>query len=109
MIVDPQLAMFGHVMTLEELIADGIALLREQEYGGPYYGCFSGGKDSIVIKRLTEMAGVDVEWHYNVTTIDPPELVRYIREHHKDVIWERPNEPFFRMMRRKGFPLAASC
>ena len=55
--------------------------------GSPYYGCFSGGKDSIVIKELARMAGVPVEWHYNVV-IDPPELMRFIRAHHPDVRWE---------------------
>ena len=50
-----------------------------------YYGCFSGGKDSVVIKRLAEIAGIKVSWYYRVTTIDPPELIRFIKEHHKDV------------------------
>ena len=54
--------------------------------GSPYYGCFSGGKDSVVIKELARMAGVKIEWHYNVI-IDPPELMRFIKDHHPDVEW----------------------
>nr|WP_066649576.1 phosphoadenosine phosphosulfate reductase family protein [Christensenella timonensis] len=44
-----------------------------------YWLAFSGGKDSCVIKRLAEMARVKHEVHYNVTSVDPPELVRFIK------------------------------
>jgi phosphoadenosine phosphosulfate reductase len=71
---------------------------------GKYYGCFSGGKDSVVIKELARRAGVPVTWHYNVTTIDPPELVRFIRKHHPEVLFDRPKKPFFVAMRTRGFP-----
>jgi phosphoadenosine phosphosulfate reductase len=49
----------------------------EQEKG--YHICFSGGKDSVVIKWLAEQAGVKHECHYNVTSVDPPELVRFVK------------------------------
>lgn len=58
-----------------------------------------------MIKEIAKMAGVNVIWHYNVTTIDPPELVRFIRREHPDVIFERPKNNFFRRMEeRNGFP-----
>ena len=44
-----------------------------------YYLAFSGGKDSIVCKELLTMAGVKFESYYNHTTVDPPELIYYIR------------------------------
>jgi len=50
-----------------------------------YYLAFSGGKDSCVCKRLMDMAGVKYDAHYRVTGVDPPELVRFIREQHPDV------------------------
>jgi len=80
---------------IDTLTANAVEKLRMFANDQPYYGCFSGGKDSVVIKRLVEMAGVDCEWHYHVTTIDPPELVRFIKAEHKDVIWDRPAVPFF--------------
>lgn len=68
------------------------AILRLQTYEPPegYYLCFSGGKDSVVIKALADMAGVKYDAHYNVTGIDPPELVQFIKDYHKDVIFEYP-------------------
>ena len=73
---------------------------------GPYFGAFSGGKDSCVIKELAKMAGVSVVWHYSVTTIDPPELVRFIRDKHPDVLMDRPKHGtfFHRAAEYKGFP-----
>ncbi len=59
-----------------------------------YYLAFSGGKDSVVLKRLAEMAGVKFDAHYSVTTIDPPELTQFIRKYHPDVKWERYKTPF---------------
>lgn len=44
-----------------------------------YYLAFSGGKDSVVIKALADMAGVKYEAHYNLTSVDPPELVRFVQ------------------------------
>jgi len=57
-----------------------------------YYLAFSGGKDSVVLLRLAQMAGVAFSPWYNQTTIDPPELVRFIREQHPDVRWNRPKK-----------------
>ena len=54
---------------------------------GPLYVCFSGGKDSTVLAELCRLAkeqyGVEYELHYNVTGIDPPELVYFMRENYR--------------------------
>lgn len=54
-----------------------------------YFLAFSGGKDSVCIKALADMAGVKYDAHYNVTTVDPPELVQFIKENHPDVIFDK--------------------
>ncbi|NHZ85006.1 MAG: phosphoadenosine phosphosulfate reductase family protein [Planctomycetia bacterium] len=81
-----------------------IQRLKEFEPGEGYYGAFSGGKDSIVIKKLVKMSGVKCDWHYNLTTIDPPELVRFIRKYHQDVKVDYPEKPFLIRMVEKGMP-----
>lgn len=48
-----------------------------------YYVAFSGGKDSCVILDLVKRAGVKFDAHYNLTTVDPPELVYFIRNNYK--------------------------
>lgn len=64
--------------------------LRAFEPKEGYYLCFSGGKDSSVIKALADMAGVTYDAHYNCTGIDPPEAVRFIKDQHPDVKFEYP-------------------
>lgn len=44
----------------------------------PFYVCYSGGKDSKVLRRLMEMSGTNYELHYNMTTVDHPSVVREI-------------------------------
>lgn len=46
----------------------------------PYYLCYSGGKDSDAIRILAQLAGVRHECKHNLTTVDAPETVRYVRE-----------------------------
>jgi len=52
-----------------------------------FYVCFSGGKDSIVMAKLFEMAGVKYNLNYSNVTIDPPELVRFIKDKYPQAIW----------------------
>lgn len=67
------------------------AIKRLQTFEPPegYYLAFSGGKDSVVIKALADMAGVKYDAHYNVTSVDPPELVQFIKTYHSDVNFEK--------------------
>ena len=67
-----------------------IERLRLFEPPNGYYLSFSGGKDSVVIKALADMAKVKYDAHYNITSVDPPELVRFIKEKHPDVMFEVP-------------------
>ena len=70
-----------------------------------YYLAFSGGKDSVVLKKLAELAQVKFDAHYSVTTIDPPEVVKFIKQHHQDVIFDKPKNPFLALLQTKGFPI----
>lgn len=54
--------------------------LRAHEPEEGYYLAFSGGKDSMVILGLALMSEVKFEVHNNHTTVDPPELVYFIRD-----------------------------
>lgn len=57
------------------------AILRIKTFEPPegYYVAFSGGKDSVVVLRLVEMSGVKYDAHYSITSVDPPELVSFIK------------------------------
>lgn len=92
--------LFGH-----DKIEEAIERLKMFESPEGYYGAFSGGKDSCVIKELAKVAGVKVDWHYNMTTIDPPELIYFMRKYHPDLIWDRPKIPLLKRLIKIGFHL----
>lgn len=78
---------------LEEKTAKAIERLKAFEPKEGYYLAFSGGKDSVVCKALCDMAGVKYDAHYRLTSVDPPELVQFIRQEHPDVEIEKPRYP----------------
>lgn len=57
-----------------------------------YYVAFSGGKDSQCVYHLCKMAGVKFDAHYNVTSVDPPELVHFIQKNYPDVDFDYPRD-----------------
>lgn len=61
---------------------------------------FSGGKDSQTVYHLTEAAGVDFEAVYSATTIDPPEVVRFIRERYPMVRFHVSKMSFWKLVEK---------
>jgi phosphoadenosine phosphosulfate reductase len=91
---------------LEEKIADSIETLKMyQPKDRPYMLAFSGGKDSCVIKELANMAGINYQAVYNPPGgIDPPELTRFIKKYHPDVMFSPLKEAMWHAVSRKGLP-----
>ena len=69
-----------------------IERLRNFEPPEGYYLAFSGGKDSVAILSLAKQAGVKFDAHYSFTTMDPPELVQFVKtfpeDHPPATMWE---------------------
>ncbi len=74
----------------ENKVEQAIETLKLFEPPEGYYLAFSGGKDSITVKELCNMAGVKYDAHYRITSVDPPELVQYIKKYHPDVSRDFP-------------------
>ena len=73
-------------------VAEAIQRLKSFEPEDGYYVAFGGGKDSIVVLDLVKRSGVKYDAHYTITSVDPPELIRYIRKHHPDVAMDFPRD-----------------
>lgn len=74
-------------------------------YGKGYYLAFSGGKDSQALYHVAVMAGVKFEAHYSLTTLDPPEVVHFIRDSYPDVHIDRPALTFAQLcIKKKALP-----
>lgn len=80
-----------------------IRLIQLMEPAGGFWVGFSGGKDSVVLLDLMRRSGTRFEAHYSATTIDPPELVRFVRTF-PDVVTDRPEVSFLRRLEVKGAP-----
>lgn len=79
-------------------VATAIQRMKSFEPPEGYFLAFSGGKDSVVLLRIAQMAGVKFDAHYSVTTVDPPEAMRFVRDKHPEIAWERPEKPMHRLI-----------
>ena len=68
-----------------------------------YYLCYSGGKDSDVILALAKLADVKFEAVHNLTTVDAPATVQYVRSQ-PDVRIDYPNTTMWRLIVQKLMP-----
>lgn len=87
--------------TTEDLVANSIAIIKEHEPEDGYYVCFSGGKDSIVMLDLIRKAGVNYDVHMNLTSVDPPELLKFIRRYYPECQMRRPKMSMFQLILKK--------
>lgn len=82
--------------------AESLAL-KYQDYG--FHLAFSGGKDSQVIYHLCKMANVKFKAVMQVTTLDTPELMKFVRKNYPDVVMERPKINFYKLIvKKKSLP-----
>ena len=83
--------------------------LKAFEAEDGYFLAYSGGKDSDCIKILAQLAGVKFETVHNLTTVDAPETVRYIKSQPDVRIsrsYDRDGKPvtMWNLIVRKGTP-----
>ena len=79
--------------------AERMALRLDPENG--FYNTFSGGKDSQCLYHLVRMAGVKAKTHMNLTSADPPEVIRFVRTQYPDVELIKPRMSIYEMAKRK--------
>lgn len=73
--------------------AERIALNYDAEQG--YYLAFSGGKDSQALYHMTQLAGVKFQAHMNLTSVDPPEVIRFVKKNYPKVELIKPGKSIF--------------
>lgn len=82
-----QINMYG-----KDKVEQAIERFKQFEPEEGYFLAYSGGKDSVVIKALADMAGVKYDAHYQHTSVDPPELVQFVKDT-PNVIRDIPRYP----------------
>lgn len=101
-----EITLFGEIDKVAvsiQRIKDAYEISKSQNKGALYVA-FSGGKDSICCAKLCEMAGVPYELHYNTTTVDPPILLRYIKENYPECHFEKPRYSMWQLIVKKHMP-----
>lgn len=73
--------------------AEKIALNYDAEQG--YYLAFSGGKDSQALYHMTQLAGVKFQGHMKLTSVDPPEVIRFVKKNYPEVELIKPGKSIF--------------
>lgn len=92
---------------LRKQIQQSVDLLRKSEAlalkynadNGFYVG-FSGGKDSQALLHIVQIAGVAHNSFFSPTSVDPPQLIRFIRTQYPEVSFTPLKESIYDVFRR---------
>ena len=62
---------------------------------GGYFLAFSGGKDSQCLYHVAKLSGVKFVAHMNLTSVDPPEVIRFVKQQYPDVHFIKPKKSIY--------------
>lgn len=80
--------------------AESLALRYDSD--GGYFLAFSGGKDSQALYHIAKLAGVKFNANINFTSVDPPQLVRFVHRQYPDVICHAPKKSIYDLAVDRG-------
>lgn len=83
--------------------AEKLALKYDAQDG--FYLAFSGGKDSQALYHCAVMGGVKFKAHMMLTSVDPPEVIRFVRKHYPDVVTHKPVDSIYNIAVKRNFLL----
>lgn len=92
---------------LKKLMQSSVELLRKSESlmlkydpeNGAWCG-FSGGKDSQALYHIVQLSGVKFKAYFSPTSIDPPQVIRFIRKNYPEVEFTRLQESIYTAFKR---------
>ena len=81
-------------------------------YKKPLYIAFSGGKDSVCLyglakrlsKKLKKPLNEVATFNYNITNLDPPELVNFIKQEYKETNLIHPKKSIWQIIEKQKMP-----
>ena len=79
--------------------SEKMALRLDPENG--FHLAFSGGKDSQCLYHVAKLAGVRFKAHMNLTSIDPPAVIRFVKTQYPDVELIKPQMSIYEMAKKK--------
>lgn len=89
-------------VSLQNKIQHSVELLQKSErlafaYDSDdgFYLAFSGGKDSECLYHVAKLAGVKFKAHMSLTSVDPPEVIRFVKKQYPDVNLIKPKKSIY--------------
>ena len=73
--------------------AEKIALMYDSDNG--YFNTFSGGKDSQALFHIVKMSGVKFNTYMSLTSVDPGDVIRFVKTEYPSVIRHKPEMSIF--------------
>ena len=81
--------------------AEKLALIYDPENG--FYNTFSGGKDSQALYYIVKMSGVKFQTHMSLTSVDPADVIRFVKTQYPSVIRHKPQISIYKKAVEIGF------
>ena len=80
--------------------AEKIALMHDPDNG--YFNTFSGGKDSQALFHIVKMSGVKFKTYMSLTSVDPGDVIRFVKTEYPSVIRQKPKMSIFQKAVERG-------
>ena len=80
--------------------AEKIALMYDPDNG--YFNTFSGGKDSQALFHIVKMSGVKFKTYMSLTSVDPGDVIRFVKTEYPSVIRQKPKMSIFQKAVERG-------
>ena len=77
--------------------AERLAIAYSVDGNNGYYLAFSAGKDSQALYHIAELAGVKFDAHMNLTSVDPPEVIRFVKKSYPEVDLIKPKKSIYQL------------
>lgn len=85
-----------------ELLQKAESLALRYDSDGGYFLAFSGGKDSQALYHIAKLAGVKFNANINFTSVDPPQVVRFVHRQYPNVICHAPKKSIYDLAVDRG-------
>lgn len=85
-----------------DLLRKSEKLARMYDPDNGFYLAFSGGKDSQALYHIAVLAGVPFKAHMNLTSVDPPEVIRFVKRQYPDIELIKPKDSIYNIAVKKG-------
>lgn len=80
--------------------AERLAMNYDPDDG--YFLAFSGGKDSQALYHVAVLGGIKFKAHMNLTSVDPPEVIRFVKKQYPDVALTKPKDSIYNIAVKMG-------